>query len=54
MTDTKTLFGSSTSWVTYSGTFDEYTGDTSFVIDLTGHTVAGNCFRHAKTERANR
>lgn len=42
VTDTETSFGSSTTWLTYSGTFDEYTGDTSFEIDLTGHTVTGN------------
>ncbi|MBU7025416.1 MAG: RHS repeat protein, partial [Theionarchaea archaeon] len=36
------VFGNSTTWLTFSGTFNEKTGDTSFPIDLTGHTVAGN------------
>jgi len=35
-------FGNSTTWLTFSGTFNEKTGDTNFPIDLTGHTVAGN------------
>ncbi|MGD2250943.1 MAG: RHS repeat-associated core domain-containing protein [Candidatus Methanofastidiosia archaeon] len=41
-TQAKASFGNYTTWKTYSGTFNEYTGDTSFSIDLTGHTVAGN------------
>jgi RHS repeat-associated protein len=41
-TQNESLFGNSTSYETFSGTFNEYTGDTSFSIDLTGHTVAGN------------
>ena len=41
-TQNTSLFGTSTSYQTFSGTFNEYTGDTSFSIDLTGHTVAGN------------
>jgi RHS repeat-associated protein len=41
-TQSKDLFGNHTTWLTYSGTFNEYTGDTSFPIDLTGHTVTGN------------
>jgi RHS repeat-associated protein len=42
VTQTKTSFGNATTWLTYSGTFNEKTGDTSFPIDLTGHTVIGN------------
>lgn len=38
----KSSLGNATTWLTYSGTFNEKTGDTSFPIDLTGHTVAGN------------
>jgi RHS repeat-associated protein len=41
-TQSKTVFGNTTTWLTFSGTFNEKTGNTSFPIDLTGHTVAGN------------
>ncbi len=36
------LFGNATTWLTFSGTFNEKTGNTSFPIDLTGHAVTGN------------
>ena len=35
-------FGKATSYQTYSGTFNEQTGNTSFSVDLSGHTVSGN------------
>jgi RHS repeat-associated protein len=35
-------FGNYTTYLTFSGTFNEKTGDTSFPIDVTGHTVTGN------------
>ncbi|MBU7028173.1 MAG: RHS repeat protein [Theionarchaea archaeon] len=41
-TQIKNSFGNATTWLTFSGTFNEKTGDTSFPVDLTGHTVAGN------------
>ena len=41
-TQSKNAFGNATSFLTYSGTFNEKTGSTSFPIDLTGHTVTGN------------
>jgi len=41
-TQSKSSFGNSTTWLTYSGTFNEKTGSTSFPVDLTGHTVSGN------------
>jgi len=41
-TQSKNAFGNATTWLTFSGTFNEKTGNTSFPIDLTGHTVAGN------------
>jgi RHS repeat-associated protein len=41
-TQFKNVFGNETSYQTYSGTFNEKTGDTSFSVDLTGHTVSGN------------
>ena len=41
-TQQKTSFGYATTWMTFSGTFNEKTGSTSFPIDLTGHTVTGN------------
>jgi len=41
-TQSESAFGNSTTWLTYSGTFNEKTGNTSFPIDLTGHTVTGN------------
>ncbi|KYK30358.1 MAG: hypothetical protein AYK19_18425 [Theionarchaea archaeon DG-70-1] len=41
-TQYETSFGTATTYLTFSGTFNEKTGDTSFPIDLTGHTVAGN------------
>jgi len=41
-THTTNTFGNYTIWLTYSGTFNEKTGSTSFPIDLTGHTVTGN------------
>ncbi|MGC1119670.1 MAG: RHS repeat-associated core domain-containing protein [Candidatus Methanofastidiosia archaeon] len=40
--ESRGLFGSHTTWLTFSGTFNEKTGQTSFPVDLTGHTVAGN------------
>jgi len=42
LTQLNNVFGNSTTYLTFSGTFNEKTGDTSFPIDLTGHTVAGN------------
>jgi RHS repeat-associated protein len=42
LTQAKSCFGNTTTWLTYSGTFNEQTGNTSFPIDLTGYTVAGN------------
>ena len=41
-TQSTNAFGNATTWLTFSGTFNEKAGDTSFPIDLTGHTVAGN------------
>ncbi|MBU7015919.1 MAG: hypothetical protein HXS44_00305, partial [Theionarchaea archaeon] len=41
-TQSKSSFGNATTWLTFSGTFNEKTGSTSFPIDLTGHTVTGN------------
>ncbi len=41
-TQSESAFGNTTTWLTYSGTFNEKTGSTSFPIDLTGHTVTGN------------
>ena len=41
-TQTKNSFGNTTTWLTFSGTFNENTGTTSFPVDLTGYTVAGN------------
>jgi YD repeat-containing protein len=41
-TQYKNSFGNATSYQTYSGTFNEQTGNTSFSVDLTGHTVSGN------------
>jgi RHS repeat-associated protein len=41
-TQGESAFGNATTWLTFSGTFNEKTGQTSFPIDLTGHTVAGN------------
>jgi len=41
-TESESSFGNYTTWLTYSGTFNEKTGDTSFPIDVTGHTVTGN------------
>jgi RHS repeat-associated protein len=41
-TQSQRLFGNATTWLTFSGTFNEKTGNTSFPIDLSGHTVAGN------------
>jgi len=41
-TQTKNSFGNATTWLTFSGTFNEKTGNTSFPVDLTGHTVTGN------------
>jgi len=38
----KSSFGNTNTWLTFSGTFNEKTGSTSFPVDLTGHTVAGN------------
>ena len=41
-TQYKDSFGNTTTWLTFSGTFNEKTGDTSFPVDLTGYTVTGN------------
>jgi RHS repeat-associated protein len=41
-TQSKDAFGNTTTYLTFSGTFNEKTGTTSFPIDLTGHTVTGN------------
>jgi hypothetical protein len=41
-TQAESIFGNATTYLTFSGTFNEETGDTSFPIDLTGHTVTGN------------
>jgi RHS repeat-associated protein len=41
-TQYENAFGNATTWLTYSGTFNEKTGTTSFPINLTGHTVTGN------------
>jgi YD repeat-containing protein len=41
-TQSENAFGNATTWLTYSGTFNEKTGTTSFPVDLTGHTVTGN------------
>ena len=41
-TQIESAFGNATTWLTFSGTFNEKTGSTSFPIDLTGHTVTGN------------
>jgi len=42
LTQSESAFGNYTTWLTFSGTFNEKTGDTSFPIDLTGHAVSGN------------
>ncbi len=41
-TQYQSLFGNSTTYLTFSGTFNEKTGQVSFPIDLQGHTVTGN------------
>jgi RHS repeat-associated protein len=41
-TESDSLFGNYTSYETFSGTFNENTSSTSFSVDLTGYTVAGN------------
>ncbi|MBU7022412.1 MAG: hypothetical protein HXS41_15280, partial [Theionarchaea archaeon] len=41
-TESDSLFGNYTSYKTFSGTFNENTSSTSFSVDLTGYTVAGN------------
>ncbi len=41
-TQSQSLFGNSTNYLTFSGTFNEKTGQVSFPIDLQGHTVTGN------------
>jgi RHS repeat-associated protein len=41
-TQSENAFGNATTWLTFSGTFNEKPGSTSFPVDLTGHTVAGN------------
>jgi len=53
-TQSENAFGSATTWLTFSGTFNEKTGDTSFPIDLTGHTVAGNGVLEVKKEQIKR
>jgi RHS repeat-associated protein len=42
LTEAHSLYGPQTTWLTFSGTFNEKTGQTSFPIDLAGYTVAGN------------
>ncbi len=42
LTQSQSLFGNSTNYLTFSGTFNEKTGQVSFPIDLQGHTVTGN------------
>jgi RHS repeat-associated protein len=42
LTESDSLFGGYTSYETFSGTFNENTGSTSFSVDLTGHTITGN------------
>jgi RHS repeat-associated protein len=42
LTQVQSSFGAATSWLTYSGTYNKQTGDTSFPIDLTGHSVSGD------------
>jgi RHS repeat-associated protein len=42
LTQSENAFGNATTWLTFSGTFNEKTGATSFPIDLAGHTVTGN------------
>jgi RHS repeat-associated protein len=41
-TESDSLFGDYTTYETFSGTFNENTSSTSFSVDLTGYTVAGN------------
>jgi RHS repeat-associated protein len=41
-TELDSLFGDYTTYETFSGTFNENTGSTSFPVDLTGYTIAGN------------
>jgi RHS repeat-associated protein len=41
-TQSENAFGNATTWLTFSGTFNEKTGATSFPVDLTEHTVTGN------------
>jgi RHS repeat-associated protein len=41
-TQGESAFGNHTTWLTFSGTFNEKTDQTSFSIDLSGHAVAGN------------
>jgi hypothetical protein len=41
-TQSESAFGNATTYLTFSGTFNEKTGSTSFPVDLTGHTVTGN------------
>jgi RHS repeat-associated protein len=41
-TQSGSAFGNATTYLTFSGTFNEKTGSTSFPVDLTGHTVIGN------------
>jgi len=41
-TQSQSTYGNSTTWLTFSGTFNENTGNTSFPVDLTGHSVVGN------------
>ncbi|MBU7034865.1 MAG: RHS repeat protein, partial [Theionarchaea archaeon] len=41
-TELDSLFGDYTTYETFSGTFNENTGSTSFPVDLTGYTITGN------------
>jgi RHS repeat-associated protein len=52
-TQNESLFGNSTTYQTFSGTFNEYTSDTSFSIDLTGHTVTGNAVLEITGQQSN-
>jgi hypothetical protein len=41
-TQSESAFGNATTYLTFSGTFNEKTGNTNFPVDLTGYTVTGN------------
>jgi hypothetical protein len=50
LTQITNSFGNTTTWLTYSGTFNENTGTTSFPVDLSGHAVAGNAVLQITSE----